>query len=101
MDSTNSEADGNNSKNPSSDKNSKRRKLSDLPLLTNKTKEEMATKINYFKTMPPQIRSNAQDIENPIRTLLEENCTYGEITSTVNRGRISIIKLNQKQNKPI
>jgi hypothetical protein len=90
-----------NDNNPNSDTNSKRRKLSDLPLLTNKTKEEMATKINYFKTMPPQVRSNAQDIENPIRTLLEENCTYGEITSTVNRGRISIIKLNPKQNKPI
>jgi len=90
-----------NDNNPNSDTNSKRRKLSDLPLLTNKTKEEMATKINYFKTMPPQIRSNAQDIENPIRTLLEENCTYGEVTSTVNRGRISIIKLNPKQDKPI
>ncbi|MFZ4084153.1 MAG: hypothetical protein ACOYK1_01245 [Vampirovibrionia bacterium] len=90
-----------NDNNPNSDTNSKRRRLSDIPLLTNKTKEEMATKINYFKTMPPQVRSNAQDIESPIRTLLEENCTYGEITSTVNRGRISIIKLNQKQNKPI
>jgi len=90
-----------NDNNPNSDTNSKRRKLSDLPLLTNRTKEEMATKINYFKTMPPQVRSNAQDIENPIRTLLEENCTYGEITSTVNRGRISIIKLNPKQDKPI
>jgi hypothetical protein len=97
MNSRNNEKDNN----PNSDTNSKRRRLSDLPLLTNKTKEEMATKINYFKTMPPQIRSNAQDIESPIRTLLEENCTYGEITSTVNRGRISIIKLNQKQNKPI
>jgi hypothetical protein len=90
-----------NDNNPNPDTNSKRRKLSDLPLLSNKTKEEMATKINYFKTMPPQIRSNAQDIENPIRTLLEENCTYGEVTSTVNRGRISIIKLNPKQDKPI
>lgn len=89
----------NNNQNP--DTPSKRRKLSDLPLLNNKAKEEMATKINYFKTMPPQVRSNAQDIENPIRTLLEENCTYGEITSTVNRGRISIIKLNPKQDKPI
>jgi hypothetical protein len=97
MNSTNNENDNN----PSSDRNSKRRKLSDLPLLTNKTKEEMSTKINYFKTMPPQVRSNAQDIESPIRILLEENCTYGEVTSTVNRGRISIIKLNQKQDKPI
>jgi hypothetical protein len=97
MNSENNENDNN----PNSDTNSKRRRLSDIPLLTNKTKEEMATKINYFKTMPPQVRSNAQDIESPIRTLLEENCTYGEITSTVNRGRISIIKLNQKQNKPI
>ncbi len=98
MNSVNNDNDDNNQ---NSDTTSKRRKLSDLPLLTNKTKEEMATKINYFKTMPPQVRSNAQDIESPIRTLLEENCTYGEITSTVNRGRISIIKLNQKQNKPI
>ncbi len=101
MNSRNNENDNNDSNNPSSETTSKRRKLSDIPLLTNKTKEEMATKINYFKTMPPQVRSNAQDIESPIRTLLEENCTYGEITSTVNRGRISIIKLNQKQNKPI
>lgn len=91
----------NDNNNQNSDTPSKRRKLSDLPLLNNKAKEEMATKINYFKTMPPQVRSNAQDIENPIRTLLEENCTYGEITSTVNRGRISIIKLNPKQDKPI
>ncbi|MEB3315605.1 MAG: hypothetical protein VKK32_05290 [Candidatus Melainabacteria bacterium] len=98
MNSVNNDNDDNNQ---NSDTTSKRRKLSDLPLLTNKAKEEMATKINYFKTMPPQVRSNAQDIESPIRTLLEENCTYGEITSTVNRGRISIIKLNQKQNKPI
>ena len=97
MNSRNNENDNN----PNSDTNPKRRKLSDLPLLTNKTKEEMATKINYFKTMPPQVRSNAQDIENPIRTLLEGKCTYGEITSTVNRGRISIIKLNPKQDKPI
>ena len=98
MNSVNNDNDDNNQ---NSDTTSKRRKLSDLPLLTNKAKEEMATKINYFKTMPPQVRSNAQDIENPIRTLLEENCTYGEVTSTVNRGRISIIKLNQKQDKPI
>jgi hypothetical protein len=90
-----------NNNDPSFDTSSKRRKLSDLPSLTNRAKEDMATRINYFKTMPPQVRSNAQDIENPVRTLLEENCTYGEVTSTVNRGRISIIKLNQKQNKPI
>jgi hypothetical protein len=101
MNSTNNEKDDNNSQNPGSETTSKRRKLSSIPLLANKTKEEMATKINYFKTMPPQVRSNAQDIESPARIILEENCTYGEITSTVNRGRISIIKLNQKQNKPI
>jgi len=62
MNSVNNDNDDNNQ---NSDTTSKRRKLSDLPLLTNKTKEEMATKINYFKTMPPQVRSNAQDIENP------------------------------------
>ena len=77
--------------------NPKRRKLSDLPLIANKTKEEMANKISYFKTMPPQVRSTASDLESPTKTLLEEHCTYGDITSTVNRGRISIIKFNQKK----
>ncbi len=77
--------------------NPKRRKLSDLPLLANKTKEETANKISYFKTMPAQVRSTASDIESPAKTLLDEHCTYGEITSTVNRGRISIIKFNQKK----
>jgi hypothetical protein len=94
-------ANNENDNNPSPDKTSKRRKLSELPMLANKTKDEMMTRIGYFKTMPPQVRCTAQDIENPLRTLRDENCTYGEITSTVNRGRISIIKLNQKQDKPI
>lgn len=78
---------------------SKRRKLSEV-VKASKSKDDMTHKINYFKTLPSQVRSSVKDIEAPVKVLLEEHYTAGEITSTINRGRMSVLKLNFKKSEP-
>ena len=77
---------------------SKRRKLSEV-VKAGKSKDDMTHKINYFKTLPSQVRSSVRDIEAPVKVLLEGHYTAGEITSTVNRGRMSVLKLNFKKSE--
>lgn len=89
-----------NDQSPESASQPKRRRLSDLTR-ANRAKDETADKINYFKTMPAQVRSTAKDLEAPLKILAEEHCSFGDIASTINRGRVSVIKVNYKQDKPL
>lgn len=74
----------------------KRRRLSDLPALNDNTKDRMAKKINYFKTLPNQILENASDLETHISVLKDKHTTYSELKSTVHRGKISIVNISDK-----
>ncbi len=74
----------------------KRRRLSDLPALSDDTKDKMAKKINYFKTMPNQILENASDLEGHISVSRDKNTTYQDLKSTVHNGKISIVNISDK-----
>ncbi|NQY80169.1 MAG: hypothetical protein HRT47_07645 [Candidatus Caenarcaniphilales bacterium] len=74
----------------------KRRRLSDLPALSDNTKDKMAEKINYYKTMPNQILENASDLEGHMSIARDKHTTYNDLKSTIHHGKISIVNISDK-----
>ncbi|MCH2227374.1 MAG: hypothetical protein MK033_06340 [Candidatus Caenarcaniphilales bacterium] len=87
----NTNPEANNNKSPK-----KRRRLSDLPALSENTKDKMAEKINYFKTLPNQILENVKDLEAPLRVSKDKHTTYQNLKSSVIKGRISIVNISDE-----
>ena len=79
-------------------KKQNRRRLSDLPSLRKDTKEVMAEKINYFKTMPEQVKDNVGNLQNPVRVPKKRHITHKGIKSSVSKGRISILNISDTIN---
>ncbi len=60
------------------------------PTLTKNEKQQIANRINYFRTLPASIRKTAADLETAGRALTE-NFVDHEIKSVLVGGRIMIL----------
>jgi hypothetical protein len=58
--------------------------------LSTKEKSRMMSRINYFRTMPEQIRKNATNLDNGFRTILRDFVDH-EIKSVLVHGRITFL----------
>jgi hypothetical protein len=62
--------------------------------------QDLSNRINYFKTMPKQVSGNSMDLVNTVKRSEDGYTHAGELKSSLNRDRISIVNIVDGEGSP-